>query len=508
VLKNMTRALLCLVAVVCCHDSYSADQTPTLQDLRRELEALRQQVATNPSLSIQHEIENRSINRCALEQSVHTKACSLTISGLLQVWAYSIDNDTVGLLDAGQAVPGTGTAARQEEADNDSFRIRRAEIRFTFDIDEHITAHVMIDPAREATGFPSLPQNLGSRTTGDASVSFFDPCLCSGFIDDPRQIGAGTGTANRLLQDAYINYHDFVPQHDFSLGQLKRPLGGEGARDSGELDFAERAMITQPAEIRDLGLLVHGNWFDERVQYHAGVFNGAGTAFQQRSNRSDDNDAKDLLLDLRVRPFCADSDFGELEFGCSLLYGIGGEAAGHLPGTNPLNGLNRRETVHSMQYAWLSYRPGGPVRGWWLAGEWGRIRDRFAPSEVQTGIDIITSEPAPFQIDGWYVATGYHFGHTECAERFPSALRNVELAFRYERMRNLFFHDLVAQERRLDVFKTQVFTAGVNYYILGQRAKLQLNYNWVNEQDDVDNTDRQFREVQNNNVVLNLQTSF
>jgi len=58
-----------------------------------------------------------------------------------------------------------------------------------------------------------------------------------------------------------------------------------------------------------------------------------------------------------------------------------------------------------------------------------------------------------------------------------------------------------------DNFKTEVWTAGINYYIKGHNAKIQANYNAVDEQSD-GNPGRGLREVRNDNFVVNFQVAF
>lgn len=495
----------------CARASEIADLVRESDDLRSQIEELRKQFdKAQPRASLAERTESILADKgVAGPQPVRTGQGALRIGGLFQVWAYSIQNDSIGLSDIGQVVVGPArSAARNEEADNDSFRVRRAEIRLELDIHENLRAYVMIDPARSATAFPSLPENQASNTSGDRGVFFFDPCLCAGFLDDPRHLGDGTGRANRLLQDAYLNVHGFIPHHDVSIGQMKRRLGREGFQDSGSLDFVERATVSRAGDLRDLGIQVHGSWIQDRVQYWIGLFNGAGTAFQDRANRADDNDAKDVLLGAQIFPVRGHEQWGTLELGFSLLAGTAGESGGHRPGTNAVDGLNRRQTARLIQQAWAHYAPAGPVRGWWMSGEWGRERDRLAPGEAETGLDVISFDPAPISIQGWYVSTGYDLRRSRFARNLPRGLNAVEFLFRYEVMQNVFFHDLVRPERRFDAFKTQVYTAGINYYLHGHNAKIQLNYNWVLEDDHKDKDDRQLREVRNDNIVLNFQVAF
>ncbi|MCZ7646423.1 MAG: OprO/OprP family phosphate-selective porin [Planctomycetota bacterium] len=496
--------------------------------LKKELEDLKRQLdATTPIGPRSTAVDNALDNKYGPDANVTTRSGRLTIGGLLQVWYYSIQNDNHGWVDADQlgSTPGGTGWGSNEVADNDSFRVRRSELRFTMDIHENITAYVSIDPAREATSFPTFPTNVGSGISGDSAV-FYNAGVNSfgggavgpqGHIRNP-QVRSGSGEANRALQDAYINYHGAIPHHDFTVGQFKRHLGEEGTRDSKSLDFTERAMITQLADLRDLGIQVHGSWWDERFQYWIGGFDGAGTAFQQRQNRANDTDNFDLVAAVLLRPLWQDEKWGSIEIGYSFMGGNGGDGGNFARATaSPYDGLQRRETYHSLMYAYGMWKAGSesPVRGWWVRGEWGRYRDRFGPTDVAidaNGVLAATFDPATFSVQGWYVSMGYNLGESVFADDVGGWVKPMEFVFRYDVMENLFYSDLDNPTRELDVFKTQVITAGINYYIKGHNAKIQLNYNWVNEDDDSDSGagagSRQTREVRNDNLVLNFQVGW
>jgi len=476
--------------------------------LKKEIEALRQQVDAKQPVGVS-EVDDVVDNEFGPNQTATSFQGKLTVGGLVQVWYYGIQNDHHSYYDVRGLqgiVPGVGTQyGSNEVADNDGFALRRAEIRLRMDISENVSAFISLDPAREATSFPTFPTNLGSGPWGDNAVMYDTGWFNRGH-PKAAAVRNGLGNANRLLQDAYIKVHGLIPHHEFYVGQMKRRLGYEGTRDAMTLDFVERAMIAQPAALRDMGGMVHGLWWDDRVQYWLGAFDGAGSAFQQRQNRADDNDEKDFLASVLLRPLWKDEKWGSIELGYSILYGTAGEAAGHFVTTQPVDGLNRQTTNRIMQYAYATYRPGGPVKGWWMRGEWGYISDRFAPNQVVGWTTV--QRPEPFTVQGWNVATGYKLSDSIWADGLPSWLKPAEFTFRYDVMQNLFLPDLVKWQRQQDVFKTQVFTAGLNYYLKGHNAKFQFNYNWVEEEDDVDNSFRQVREVRNDNFVLSFQVGW
>ena len=504
-----------------------------LKQLRKELSQVKTaQPAPAPQEVIQSvdSLAQQSWDTGDNCHSVTTHHGKLVVHGLVQVWYQYIQNDSQGW-ENGVAVAGTSptTFGSNETRGNDTFRIRRAEIAFDYCLNDNISSRVKIDPAAMALGFPGVPSNQApfynagfqSITGPNGQGQFGQGCppsmvgatsLCTAGIGNPfnQIVRNGGSDSSKLLQEAYINYHDicFAPNHDVQVGQMKRRLGEEGYRDNGELDFAERSMITQVADDYDLGVQVHGSFFCDRLQYWVGAFDGAGTAFQSRGNRPDDNDKKDFLGSVVGRPIWGDGCWGKMELGYSGLFGKGGASAGAEPILTPNNGLNRKQTAHGNQYAWLYYAPGGAVKGFWVRGEWGQYRDRFAPGEVVTGLANYTGDPKPFNIYGYYGSIGYKLGESNYANCLPCWARSAEFAFRHEQMENLFYHNIADTDRSLDVFRTTVDTVGLNYYLKGQQAKLQLNYNFVREQHDHSVGERQIREVRNDNLVLNFQVAF
>jgi len=504
-----------------------SDLRKDLDNLKKELEARGREIeglkkersaARTPIAAAQATVEGKY----GPNAPVTTKAGKLTIGGLVQVWYYSIENDNIGFF--GDR-PGTASGDSNETKDNDGFAIRRAQLRFTMEIHENIKAVVMIDPARSILGRPNFPSNVGqfasSVETGSSSQA-----------NSVRRGENHTDAPNRgVLEDAYINYHDVVPHHDFTIGAYKKFLGEEGIRDDAKLDFVERSMIAQTYSGRDTGITVHGAWWDDdRVQYWLGFFNDAGNWFGSsgpQQNRVDDNDQKSFTWRVLVRPVWNLDSWGSLELGASGELSSHGESGTpNALGTGDVDGLGRQRTGATRYYAWVSYKPNGPVIGWWLRGEWGWMRDRNAADAVQV-IDATTgflgsgntqSAPSPVSVQGFSFSTGYRISESIWKDSAPGWLKSFEFAFRYEQFQNILVADLVRPEQRTDVFATDVWTAGINYYIKGDNAKIQLNYVVV-DSPDADSTvtrnnltpanrPRHFRGVDNNSLVLNFQVGW
>lgn len=511
-----------------------------IEDLKKDLEKSKSAKATTSNV-------DKALEKKKNDPTVRTADGKLKIGGLLQAWYVQYQRDSQGLFNN----PSRGIFDTNDANDNSTFQIRRAQLTFSVKANAYVTAFVMIDPAAEANTFPLSTYNQAggnsifkSNNNVAPEIAFDPKGVLLGNFQTVNNLQFGNGVPNRLLQDAYINFHndpsnpgDFDWHHDLQVGQFVPAFGEEGLRNNGQLDFIERSFVGLLGNDRDLGAQLHGSWINDRVQYWGGVFNGAGDFHQSNgqnnnrsgANRSDTNDAKDFALRMLVRPV-SNACWGDLELGYSTQFGYHGESGGGDPILNPSNTLNRRRTWAVRQDAWAYYAPGGCWRGLWARGEWGWFKDRNAPGTVvdftgnggtsfanilNAGTGLAQSNGRAFAVQGWYAAAGYRLdqsglfdkgGQLEKCTKLGKLLKPVEVAFRYQSFQNVLTADLV-DPTKTDVFSTRVYTGGINYYIADHNAKIQLNYNAVINPESI-NPERTFHNVRDNSFVVNFQVAF
>ncbi|MDQ2920791.1 MAG: porin [Acidobacteriota bacterium] len=162
----------------------------------------------------------------------------------------------------------------------DTFRIRRAELKFTGEISPHFKWTVMIDPAKSLSLNNTFTTVSGTTVVKDTSVN----------------------QASRILQDAFITL-SYVKRVNINVGQFKVPLSLEGLQSSTQLD-TERALFASDrarggnfGDIRDVGIMLYGP-LTKAVDYQLGIFNGSG----ESQNDLDKNDQKAVAGRLVVRP--------------------------------------------------------------------------------------------------------------------------------------------------------------------------------------------------------------
>jgi hypothetical protein len=507
-----------------------ADLRAEVEKLRKELSAREEAAKVSPVGKADEAVSSRYGPNAPVTVNL-SQDSRLEIQGLAQIWYQSVQNDNRGITVSPFFFSGANPriqAESNEGNDNDTFRIRRFELRFSLDLTKNVSLFVMLDPARQHNPIyyplPTLPRH--NVPSGSES---FEP-LRTGAIPD-RAIKP------QLLQDAYVSFYEVVPHHSFAVGQFKPPSGEEAWRNSAQLDFVERSMVAGINNVRDIGAMVSGTWVNDRVRYAFGVFNGpAGTVLSdpevtEAGNRSDENDEKDIAWRVAVRPvWDMKKWYGRLELGAHRTDGVHGEAGSEFdPDFGILNGVNIKRTDIVRMGAWGWYRPAGPVRGWWFRGEWGSGHDRYGAGAFtglfgagsvdlggggpRGGNAFTQANPAPVNVSGWYFATGYKLSESRFAEGLKKggalsrALHDMEFAFRYETYENVEAEDLVQSDRHTDQFKTQVYTAGVNYNLKKYDARIQANYLFVDDPSS-GNPIRGFREVRNDVFVVNFQVGF
>jgi len=536
--------LLMLALVPMCDCVYCADISKTdyealkkkIDDLSKDNEQFKKDNAELRAkvFPTATKVENVLDTKYGPNQPVYTKTGKLRIGALTQIWYYGFtQKDNKGLFQDNNL---NGIQDTNEPANNSSFRIRRTELHFQMDMTENVTSYVIVDPAREATGYPNLPNTQGFFKKSNAVSPEFAATTPNGNNSTSLVAGvqSGGGSAARALQDAWIDYHDAVPHHDFLVGQVHPWFGEEGIRTSRELDFVERSQIGFVGDARDIGASIHGAWWDVdssqgapyspnpsgRFQYWLEVMDAAGNfhsagAFQ---NRPADHDGKDFGFRTLVRPTWKNPRWGSAEVGVSGQIGRHGDENVGDPINNPVNGTNRTKTWASRYDAWGYYAPGGPVKGWWMRGEWAYFNDREIPGTVidLTGNGLGSggfsqSNGKPFSTQGWYAATGYKLSDTnwfnDCdCNSLPAELKKFEFAFRYDVFQNVEIADPANNSHTL-VFKTQIYTGGINYYIKGHNAKIQFNYNHV-IQPQANNPSYVFHQTRDDNFIMNFQVAF
>ena len=109
------------------------------------------------------------------------------------------------------------------------------------------------------------------------------------------------GAGSRRLLDAYGDLHLF-PFTSLQVGQFKEPFGLEQCTKDKNLFFAERSMAYYMTPRRDVGVMAHGSFLDDRIHYGVGLFNGDG---QDDSTGGDEDDpqltGRLVLLPLKDR---------------------------------------------------------------------------------------------------------------------------------------------------------------------------------------------------------------
>ena len=150
-----------------------------------------------------------------------------------------------------------------------TFRLRRAELKFVGEITPSAKWTLMVDPAKAVSVSNTF------ATIGDTKV------VTDGVVKP----------GSNLLQDAFITLSGIGLE--FSAGQFKLPIGLEGgSQSSAKLETVERGLFMARGKLggnRDLGVMVSGPLSSD-MDFQLGFFNGTGSG----QNTIDTDDQKAL----------------------------------------------------------------------------------------------------------------------------------------------------------------------------------------------------------------------
>jgi hypothetical protein len=145
---------------------------------------------------------------------------------------------------------------------DDTFHMRRLELKFSGSINPSIDWTIMVDPSK------TLRLNVSKSGGNVTDVS----------LDQPT----------RILQDAFVTWK-VSPETRLEVGQQKIPFSLEGLQSSSALDTIDRALfmnVGKLGDIRDTGVQLKSKFND--VELTAAILNGVG----ENQNAKDNNQTK------------------------------------------------------------------------------------------------------------------------------------------------------------------------------------------------------------------------
>lgn len=160
------------------------------------------------------------------------------------------------------------------------------------------------------------------------------------------------GGGKTELQDAWLDFKYF-PQAKLQVGKFKTPFGIERLQSGTDTLFIERGLPNNLVPNRDIGVALHGDLFDGKLSYAAGVFNGVADG---ASLDSDIDNNKEFAGRIFIKPW---KESGNWLFDWLLLDGLGvgfAVTTGKADGTSSATYLPSYKTPG--QQTFFSYRTG------------------------------------------------------------------------------------------------------------------------------------------------------
>ncbi len=303
-----------------------------------------------------------------------------------------------------------------------------------------------------------------------------------GFRFTPEFGGGNTG-----IVDAYLDARP-DPAFQVRIGKFKPFVGLERLQSGADLKFIERSYVSNNIlPNRDVGVSVHGDVLDKKLNYAVGVFNGVIDG-GDNSTGQDVNSDKEFAARLFATPF-ADSD-GPLR---GLGFGIAGTHGQSVqsPVSSAVTGLPgyRSPGQANVFFAYANNVAANGTRSRWSPqayyyhGPLGLLAEYAQVSQdlLQGASNRTTAENSAWQIAGSWLLTGEDasFRGVKPYSRFTPGAEGgwgaFELVARYQE--NAIDSSLPTAFRTTNPYalKAKSAAVGLNWY-LNESSRVAVNY--------------------------------
>ncbi|MBI3526695.1 MAG: porin [Betaproteobacteria bacterium] len=209
----------------------------------------------------------------------------------------------------------------------------------------------------------------------------------------------------QTIQEEYVEAR-LDPAFNIRAGKFKSPVGLERLQLDSENEFIERALPTNLAPNRDVGLQFAGSVFSNTVSYQLGIFDGV---YDNGLSDGDDNNGKDGVGRIFLEPFKnGDSALKSLGFGVSY-------STGHHHGNPTTSDLPQFKTMgqqNFFNYATGAYADGSHDRVspqfYYYVGPFGLLGEYISSrQEISRSTNLKRDlDNRAWQIAGYWVITG------------------------------------------------------------------------------------------------------
>lgn len=208
----------------------------------------------------------------------------------------------------------------------------------------------------------------------------------------------GGGTTS--LQDAWVDFK-YWKAAQLRVGKFKSPVGIERLQADADGRFVETALSTNLVPNRDVGIDLHGSFWDDALTYDAGVFNGVADS---GSADTDVHDDKEFVGRIFAEPF-RNTKYDILN---GLGIGVGGSAGASHGSTLATYRSGGQQTIFGFTPATGTVVARGPrmriaPQAYYYYGPFGILGEYVLTSQE------VRKAPATAKIEnqGWQIAASY-----------------------------------------------------------------------------------------------------